>query len=130
MPAYTVIERTEAADMMGEYPGEMRMLTAPLGTEQIAITWRHMPPDTGGKGSYGHYHRTQEEVLYLISGRLQVKLGDDVVELAPGMAVRIAPQVVRSVHNDGPDDAEMVIVSTRVDDVREDVDMVEDFWPR
>jgi uncharacterized cupin superfamily protein len=130
MADYTVIERTDAQDVLGEYPGEMRMLTAPLGTEQIAITWRHMPPGTGGKGSYGHYHKTQEEVLYLISGRLQVKLGDEVVDLGPGMAVRIAPHVVRSVHNDGPDEAEMVIVSTRVDDVREDVDMVEDFWPQ
>jgi uncharacterized cupin superfamily protein len=130
MGGYTVIERTDADDVMGEYPGEMRMLTFPLGTEQVAITWRHMPPDTGGKGSYGHSHKSQEEVIYVISGRLQVKLDDEVVELGPGMAVRIAPDVVRSVHNDGPDDAELMLVSVRVDDVRKDVDMHDDFWPR
>jgi uncharacterized cupin superfamily protein len=130
MGGYTVIERTDADDLMGEYPGEMRMLTFPLATEQVAITWRHMPPDTGGKGSYGHSHKTQEEVIYVISGKLQAKLGDDIIDLAPGMAVRIAPEVVRSVHNDGPDDVELMIVSIRVDDARKDVDMHDDFWPR
>jgi quercetin dioxygenase-like cupin family protein len=130
MGDYTVIQRTDADDVMGEYPGEMRMLTFPLATEQVAVTWRHMPPDTGGKGSYGHRHKTQEEVIYVISGQLQAKLDDDVIELGPGMAVRIAPSVVRSVHNDGPGDVELMIVSNRVDDVRKDVDMVDDFWPR
>ena len=46
------------------------------------------------------------------------------------MALRIAPSVVRSVHNDGPDDVELVIVSPRVDDPRADTDMIDDFWPR
>jgi uncharacterized cupin superfamily protein len=130
MGDYTVIDRADAEDVMGDYPGEMRMLTFPLATQQVAVTWRHMPPDTGGRGSYGHSHKTQEEVIYLISGTLQVKLNDDLVELRPGMAVRIAPDVVRSVHNDGPEDVELMILSTRVDDVRKDVDMHDDFWPR
>jgi quercetin dioxygenase-like cupin family protein len=107
----------------------MRMLTGPLGSEQVAISWRRMPAGSGGRGSYGHFHKTQEEILYVISGRLQAKLDDDVIELSPGQAVRIAPQCVRSVHNDGPEDVEIVLVSVRLDDVRGDVDMVPDFWP-
>ena len=128
---YTVIHRNDADDVMAGsgYPGEMRMMTGALENEQIAITWRHMPPGAGGKGSYGHFHKTQEEILYVISGQIQAKLDDDVVELGPGGVVRIAPQCVRSIHNDGPDDAEVLLVSIRVDDVRADVETVPDFWP-
>ena len=92
----------------------------------------HLAPAAGGHRRprlLRHFHRTQEEVLYVISGRLQAKFDDDVVELGPGQAVRIAPECVRSIHNDGPDDAEIVLVSVRVDDVRADVDTVPDFWP-
>ena len=131
MSNYTVIHRDDAADVMAGsgYPGEMRMLTSALENEQIAITWRHMPPGAGGKGSYGHFHRTQEEILYVVSGRVQAKLDDEVIELGPGHAVRIAPPCVRSVHNDGPEDAEILLVSIRIDDLRGDVDTVPDFWP-
>jgi len=126
---YSVIHREDAEDILGDYPGEMRMLTGPLGTEQVAFTWRRMPPGTGGRGSYGHLHRTQEEILYVISGRLQAKFDDDLVELGPGQAVRIAPECVRSIHNDGPDDAEIVLVSVRLEDLSGETDTVPDFWP-
>ena len=48
--------------------GEMRFLTHPLGAEQVALTHRVMPPKSGGKGGYGHRHKTQEEVYFVISG--------------------------------------------------------------
>ena len=129
MSSYTVVSREDAEDVLGDYPGEMRMLTGVLGTDQVAFTWRRLPAGTGGRGSYGHFHRTQEEILYVISGRVQAKLDDEVIELGPGHAVRIAPPCVRSVHNDGPDDAEILLVSMRIDDLRGDVDRVPDFWP-
>jgi quercetin dioxygenase-like cupin family protein len=119
----------EVTDVLGDYPGEMRMMTSDLGNEQVAFTYRRMPQNTGGKGSYGHSHKTQEEVCFVISGKLQFKLDDEVLELGPGTAVRIAPEVVRSVWNDEPDDAELVIVSVRIDDPRGDTELTPDFWP-
>ena len=113
----------------GKYPGAMRFLTGPLDTEQISITYREMPPGSGGKGSYGHYHRTQEEIYLVLSGRLEFKLGDDVHDIGPLSALRVAPHTVRSVWNEGPDDAVLMIVSTRSDDPRDDVELVEGFWP-
>jgi quercetin dioxygenase-like cupin family protein len=127
---YTVVRREEVDDVLGEYPGEMRMLTAKLGNEQIAFTYRRMPQHTGGKGSYGHRHRTQEEIVYVISGRLQFKLDDDVVDVDAGTAVRIPPETVRSIWNDEPEDAEIVIVSKRVDDPQAETEYTPDFWPR
>ena len=45
------------------------------------------------------------------------------------VALRVPPHVVRSFWNDEPQDAHLVIVSTRIDDVDADVEIVPDFWP-
>jgi mannose-6-phosphate isomerase-like protein (cupin superfamily) len=126
----TIVRLDEVPDVFGgRYPGVMRFLTGPLGTEQVAFTHRVMPPGSGGKGSYGHRHRTQEEIYFVISGTLQFKLEDEVVDVEGGTAVRVAPDVVRSIWNDGPGDAELVIVSKKSDDLRDEVEAVPDFWP-
>jgi len=107
----------------------MRFFTGHLGAEQLAFTHRLMPPGSGGKGGYGHRHKTQEEIYFVISGTLQFKLDDDIVEVDGPSAVRVAPNVVRSIFNDGPDDAEVVICSVRLDDPRADGEIVDGFWP-
>jgi quercetin dioxygenase-like cupin family protein len=127
---YTLLAIAEAPDVFeGQYPGAMRFLTKPLDTEQVSITYREMPPGSGGKGSYGHHHKTQEEIYVVLSGRLEFKLGDEVHEVGPLTAVRVAPETVRSVWNGGSDDATLLIVSTHSDDPRPDVELVEGFWP-
>jgi mannose-6-phosphate isomerase-like protein (cupin superfamily) len=127
--SYTIKSLTEMPDVLGDYPGEMRMVTYEIGAEQAALTYRRMPAQTGGKGSYGHRHKSQEELYLVLSGTLQFKLGDDVVDVPAHSAVRVPPEVVRSVWNEGPEDAELVIVSSRIDDPRADVELVEGFWP-
>jgi uncharacterized cupin superfamily protein len=126
---YTIIAVEDVPDVSGDYPGEMRFFAEHLGTEQIAFTFRRMPPQTGGKGSYGHRHKTQEEICFVVSGTLQFKLGDEVVDVGAGNAVRLAPNLVRSVWNDSDEDAELLIVSNRVEDLRAEVETVQDFWP-
>jgi mannose-6-phosphate isomerase-like protein (cupin superfamily) len=131
MGDYTVVNREDAFDAMTQYPGfgEMRMYTPDLDCEQVAFTWRSMPEGTGGRGSYGHLHKTQEEVYFVISGNLTFKVGDDVFEAGPGTAVRLAPEAVRSVHNDGPGEVQLVICSPKARAPGGDVEQVEDFWP-
>ena len=130
MSDYTVKRLHEVDDVLGDYPGEMRMMTEDLDAEQVAFTFRRMPQHTGGKGSYGHRHKTQEEVYYVASGKLQFKLGDDVIELEQGPAVRVAPETWRSVWNDEPEDAELIIVSKRVEGgSKDDAEYLENFWP-
>ena len=131
MSDYSIAEREQADDYMAEYPGfgELRSFGGALGTEQIAFSWRLMPPGTGGRGSYGHKHKTQEEIVFVVAGTVTFKIGDDVFEAGPKTAVRIAPHAVRSIHNDGDSEAEVILCSIQIDDVREDVEMVEDFWP-
>jgi mannose-6-phosphate isomerase-like protein (cupin superfamily) len=130
MSDYTVKRLHEVDDVLGDYPGEMRMMTEDLAAEQVAFTYRRMPQHTGGKGSYGHRHKTQEEIYFVASGKLQFKLGDEVIELEKGSAVRVAPETWRSVWNDEPEDAELIIVSKRVEGgSRDDAEYMENFWP-
>lgn len=131
MADYSKIRLEEAADVLGDYPGEMRFLAPALGAEQGAFTWRRMPPDTGGRGSYGHFHRTQEEIYFVVEGKLTFKIGDDEFEAPAGTAVRIPPEAVRSVHNDSDSDVILIMTSPKLDEgVGEDeVDTVDGFWP-
>ena len=130
MADYTIRRLEEVDDVLGDYPGEMRMMTSALGSEQVAFTYRRMPQHTGGKGSYGHRHKQQEEVYYVASGKLQFKLNDEVVELGRGSAVRVPPQTWRSVWNDAPEDAELIIVSKVVPGgSADDAEYMENFWP-
>lgn len=131
MADYTKAGRDDAADHMAAYPGfgEMLSYTGALGAEQVALTWRRMPPDTGGRGSYGHRHRTQEELYLVLAGEVTAKVGDDEFVLLAGDALRVPPHAFRSLHNDGPGDAELVICSVRVEDDEAAPELEEDFWP-
>jgi uncharacterized cupin superfamily protein len=100
-----------------------------LGNEQIAFMWRRMPPQTGGKGSYGHRHGKDEELYFILDGTVQFKLEDEILELGPGHVVRCAPEVVRSVWNEGPDDVILMVVGPRSEDPSADVEKVDGFWP-
>jgi mannose-6-phosphate isomerase-like protein (cupin superfamily) len=127
---YAIRTLEEIPDVLGDYPGEMRMTAASdIGNEQVSFSWRRMPAQTGGKGSYGHRHKTQEEIYFVASGTLQFKLEDEVLDVGPGTVVRVAASVARSVWNEGPDDAVLIMCSMKTDDPREDIEMVEDFWP-
>ena len=130
MSGYSIRSLDEIPDVLGDYPGEMRMTAASdLATEQVSFTWRRMPAQTGGKGSYGHRHRTQEEIYFVAAGTLQFKLEDEVLDVPAGSVVRIAPEVVRSVWNEGPEDAVLIMCSVKSDDPEGDHETVADFWP-
>ena len=131
MAEYKIVQLEDVVDWLGDYPGEMRGITYAIGAEQVALTHRRMPQHTGSKGSYGHRHRTQEEIYFVISGKLQFKLDDEIVEVGARQAIRVPPETWRGVWNDEPEDAELIIVSTRQsEDPSADTEKsAEDFWP-
>ena len=128
-PGYQMVNLDDVDDWLGDYPGEMRGITYAIGAQQVALTHRRMPQHTGSKGSYGHRHKTQEEIYFVINGTLQFKLGDEIVEVPKGSAVRVPAQTWRGVWNAEPDDAELVIVSKKIDDPSADGETLDGFWP-
>lgn len=131
MSKYTVVHLDDVENSFAKHgwPGQMKFLKKPLQTEQVAVSYRKMPRHSGGKGGYGHRHKTQEEIFMVLSGELQFKLDDEVIDLPAGSSVRIAPEVARSVWNENSDEAELLIISTRSDDLKEETEFVEGFWP-
>jgi mannose-6-phosphate isomerase-like protein (cupin superfamily) len=132
MSDYTVTTRDDATDWMAQYPGfgEMRSYTDALGCQNVAFTWRLMPPGTGGKRSYGHRHKDQEEVYFVARGTVQFKIGDEVFEAGPQTAIRVPTHAFRSVHNDGPDEAELIICSPRATGAEAETERTDTgFWP-
>jgi mannose-6-phosphate isomerase-like protein (cupin superfamily) len=126
---YSIASREEALDFMADWPGygEQRWYSDALETEQVSFSWRRMPPQTGGRGSYGHRHPGQEEIYFVISGTLTFKVGDDVFHAGPQTAVRMTGEHGYSVHNDTDTQAELLIFSTRLTDPP--FDKVDSFWP-
>ena len=129
MSGYALASRTDAVDFMADYPGfgEMRHYPDALGCEQVAFSWRLMPAGTGGRGSYGHRHPGQEEVYLVVAGNLTFKVGDEVFEAGAQTAVRMTGEEPYSVHNDSDADAEVVIISTRLENPQ--TEREDDFWP-
>lgn len=127
MADYVIKRLEEAPDVLGDYPGEMRMMRPALGAQKAAFTWRRMPSKTGGKGSYGHRHTEEEEIYFVAEGKLQFKLEDDVVDVEAGTVVFVPGHVARSVWNEEDDDAILIIVSNYHPD--DEVQKVPDFWP-
>lgn len=62
-----------------------------------------------GQSNPRHCHRTCEEVLYLLKGRLRHSAGDRTVNLEPGDTLAIAPGVFHHAVNVGDEDADMIV---------------------
>jgi uncharacterized cupin superfamily protein len=130
MSDYTVVRVQEVENMAEKFdmPWEMRFLKNPLGTEQVAVSWLRLPPGQGQKGVFGHRHKTQEEVYFVVRGKVKLKLDDDEIEVEGPAAVRIAPETARAVHNESGEDAELLLISNQVEDLREETEQLPGFW--
>jgi mannose-6-phosphate isomerase-like protein (cupin superfamily) len=131
MSGYRHVRREDAVDFMADYPGfgEMRWYTEALETEQVSFSSRSMPPGTGGRGSYGHRHPGREEIYFVIAGTVTFKVGDDVFEAEARSAVRIDGDAYRSVHNDGSEEAQLLVFSLKAETGMGETEKQEEFWP-
>ncbi|MBW3625935.1 MAG: cupin domain-containing protein [Armatimonadetes bacterium] len=62
-----------------------------------------------GRSNPRHCHPSCEEVLYLLSGRLEHTLGDETFTLRPGDTLSIPPGVFHNARSTGEEDAEMIV---------------------
>ena len=109
MSNHTKLNLLELEDSVaGRAPGlEGRFGRTKLGTRDVGVShWRYEP---GFRAEGGHKHREQEEVYVVVAGSGELLLDDEVVELAPWDAVRVAPEVVRAFAA-GPQGLEIIAV--------------------
>jgi len=125
---YAIVNPDEVGDSYAdsEVPGEFRRLTAALGAEQLAATLIRVPPHSDFEQGTGHFHDEVEELYLVTRGNLTMRFEDEVVEVAAGSAVRVAPGTTRSHRNEGAEPVEIWAISRQVD--REDSTKVDDFW--
>ena len=82
-------------------------LAKQLGADTLgARLWRLRP----GQAITKHRHRTQSELYVLLEGTGRVRIGDEVLTLAPLSALAVEPRTVRQVFNDTGGDALWLVV--------------------
>ena len=101
---------------------ESRFANQELGTEATGLAYHVLRP--GKRQPFGHRHQQAEEVNVVLSGSGRVKLDDEVVELRPLDAIRIAPAVARAFEA-GPDGLEFIVFGPRM---AGDAEVIEDPW--
>lgn len=126
--SYTHMNLRDAEDMAPRYGiGELqesRFLTKPLGAEATGVSLQRVKP--GRRQPFAHRHERAEEVYVVLSGRGRLKLDDQVVEIGPMDAIRIAPQVMRAVEA-GDEGVELLIFGPRTGNDTE-ISRDPDFW--
>jgi mannose-6-phosphate isomerase-like protein (cupin superfamily) len=72
---------------------EARFAGGDLDASDTGVSHHRLHPNK--RQAFGHRHEKAEEVYVVLSGSGRVKLEDEIVELEPLLAVRVAPQVTR-----------------------------------
>jgi mannose-6-phosphate isomerase-like protein (cupin superfamily) len=128
MPDYAIVHPDDAKDAYegSDVPGEFRSLTRALGCEQLAATLMRIPPHSDFEQGTGHYHDEVEELYLVVRGTLTMRFGDDIEQVRPGCAVRVAPRTPRSHRNEGDEPVEMWAISRKID--HGDATKIDDFW--
>ncbi len=95
-----------------------------LNSDHLGVSYFRYAP--GFKAPYGHRHREQEEVYVVVGGSGRIRLDDEIIELKPWDAVRVAPQVVRAFEG-GPEGLELVCIGADRPEGG-DGELIQDFW--
>lgn len=109
MAGYTIRNLKDVEDSavkFGFSPAlESRFARGALETERVGLSYQRIAPDT--RMPFGHHHRSQEEIYVILSGGGRAKLDDEIVELKPLDALRVAPDVTRAFEA-GPEGLELL----------------------
>jgi mannose-6-phosphate isomerase-like protein (cupin superfamily) len=75
-----------------------RFANKALDTERTGVALMGVKP--GQRQAFAHKHDEAEEVYVILSGTGRIKLDDEIVEVGPLDAIRIAPGVTRALEAD------------------------------
>lgn len=84
---------------------EARVARDALGATTTGVTHFRLLP--GKRSPFTHRHVEAEEIYVILSGRGQIKLDDELIEVGPLDAIRVAPRTARAFEA-GPDGLELL----------------------
>jgi uncharacterized cupin superfamily protein len=87
------VEDAAPANGFGER-WEARVARTALHAEHTGVTHFRLRP--GKRSPFTHRHTSAEEIYVILRGRGQLKLDDQLTEVRPLDAIRVAPQVARA----------------------------------
>jgi mannose-6-phosphate isomerase-like protein (cupin superfamily) len=123
---YTIKNLRDVEDMAVKHgfseTQEARFAVQDLDAAATGISYHVVRP--GKRQAFGHRHREAEEIYVVLSGGGRIKLDDEVSEVGPMDAIRIAPSVTRAFEA-GPEGLELLAFGPRH---AGDSEMVPDFW--
>ena len=126
MADYTHLNLSEVKDSAPgfgmEDTQEARFAREDLGAEQTGLA--HIKVKPGKRMAFGHKHDQAEEIYVVIAGSGRIKLDDEIVDLVELDAIRIAPQVGRSIEG-GPDGISVLAVGAHHE---KDGEILKDWW--
>jgi mannose-6-phosphate isomerase-like protein (cupin superfamily) len=101
---------------------EARVARTALDAEQTGVT--HFRLRAGKRSPFSHRHTHAEELYVILGGTGRVKLDDEIFDLHPLDAIRVAPEVARAFEA-GPDGLEFLAFGAHR---AGDAEPVEDEW--
>ena len=125
---YTHLNLNDVKDMAPRFgmdaQGEARFATRPLEARRTGLSHQRLRP--GVRQAFGHRHHHAEEVFLVLAGGGWMKIDEQVRNVRPLDAIRVAPGSTRALEA-GPDGLEFVVFGTHH---RGDVVMDRAFWER
>jgi mannose-6-phosphate isomerase-like protein (cupin superfamily) len=125
--SHTIKNLRESEDMAPKFGfdavQEARFAWRDLDAEQTGLALIRVKP--GQRQAFAHRHDQAEEIYVIISGRGRIKLDDEITEVGPLDAIRIAPGVARSMEA-GDDGIEYLAFGPHYEGDGEI--LKEDFW--
>ena len=127
MPApYTLKKLTDVEDSAAKFGvgevQEARFAKDDLDAEHTGVGYHRLKP--GKRQAFAHRHEKAEEVYVVLAGSGRVKLDDEILEIEPLEALRVAPGVVRQFEA-GSDGMEFLVFGRRHD---RDGEVIPDWW--
>ena len=101
---------------------EARFGNDDLQTQDTGFAYHRLK--AGRKQGFAHKHQDAEEVYVVLAGSGRMKLDDDVIDLAPLDAIRVAPAVTR-MFEAGPDGLDVLVFGPRR---KGDGEIVREWW--
>lgn len=114
----------KSADAFWRRSNQMKTLNTDLAKQLEASAlaarlWRLEP----GQASTRHKHFTQEEMYLLLEGEGRVRIGEQVLRMAPMDALLVEPDTVRQLFNDTDADQLWLVVGAPPEEITSTLDM-------